>query len=144
MAAKQLGMGCVFCDIVADPARGACVYETPDVLAFLDIKPLFPGHVLVVPKRHAVTLTDLLPSEIEPLFTAVQRVAKAVPAALGSQGTFMANNNTVSQTVFHLHIHVVPRTKGDGLKGFFWPRNPYRDAAHMEEVRAALALKLSH
>ena len=136
-------MGCVFCDIVADQTKGACVYETDDVLAFLDIKPLFPGHVLVVPKRHAVTLTDLLPDEIGPLFTAVQRIARAVPAALGCQGTFMANNNTVSQTVFHLHIHVVPRTKGDGLKGFFWPRNPYRDAAHVEEVRAAIALQLA-
>lgn len=131
-------MGCIFCDIVAGRAEAARVYETPDVVAFLDSKPLFPGHVLLVPRRHAVTLPDLEPQEIGPLFSAVQLLTRAVPRALGCQGTFMANNNTVSQTVFHLHIHVVPRTKGDGLKGFFWPRNPYRDAAHLEEVRVAI------
>lgn len=132
-------MACIFCDIVAGRAEAARVYENDDVLAFLDIKPLFPGHVLVVPRRHAVTLPDLEPQEIGPLFAAVQLLCRAVPQALGSQGTFVANNNTVSQTVFHLHVHVVPRTKGDGLKGFFWPRNPYRDAAHVEEVRTAIA-----
>jgi histidine triad (HIT) family protein len=92
-------------------------------VAFLDRTPLFPGHVLVVPVEHVVTLPEL--DAVGPFFERVQRLATVMPRALGAQGTFVANNNIVSQSVAHLHVHVVPRTKGDGLRGFFWPRTKY-------------------
>ncbi|HEY4377331.1 MAG TPA: HIT family protein, partial [Acidimicrobiales bacterium] len=113
------------------------------VLAFLDIRPLFPGHLLLVPKEHHETLTDLPADQVTPYFAAVQRLAGAVEAAMGAQGTFVAINNRVSQSVPHLHTHVVPRTKGDGLKGFFWPRTRYRDDAHMAEVGALIRAVLA-
>ena len=116
---------CPFCAIVGGDEDADVGYEDDVVLAFLDRRPLFPGHVLVVPRRHVVTLPDLDQVDIAPLFAAVQRISAAVPAALGAQGTFVAVNNVVSQSVPHLHVHVVPRTKGDGLRGFFWPRTKY-------------------
>jgi histidine triad (HIT) family protein len=111
-------------------------------VAFLDTRPVFKGHVLIVPRAHYVTLADLPADLIGPLFTRVQRVSAAVPAAFGAQGTFVAENNVVSQSVPHLHVHVVPRTKGDGLRGFFWPRTKYADdeeaAAYAGKLRAVL------
>ena len=115
---------CVFCAIVAGE-RPASVVLRNDVVAFLDARPVFKGHVLVVPRRHYVTLADLPVPAVGPLFERVRLLSAAIPAALGAQGTFVALNNVVSQSVPHLHVHVVPRTKGDGLRGFFWPRQRY-------------------
>ena len=116
--------------------------DESDVVGFLDVRPVFPGHVLVVPRQHHVTLPDLPTALLEPLFEAAQRVARAVEAGLGAEGTFVAINNVVSQSVPHLHVHVVPRTKGDGLRGFFWPRQQYESDEERESVagrvRAAL------
>src|SRR3954447_10066361 len=119
---------CVFCSIVAGETPAYVVLDDPIAVAFLDTRPLFPGHVLVIPRGHHETLTDLPPELIGPLFDRVQRMAAAVQEAMGAAGTFVAMNNTVSQSVPHLHVHVVPRNKRDGLKGFFWPRTTYRDA----------------
>lgn len=129
---------CVFCDIVAGRLTAHEVYRDAQRVAFLDHRPLFPGHVLVVPAEHFETLGDLPEERLAGLFGLARRMSLAVPRALGCQGTFVALNNKVSQSVPHLHVHVVPRTKGDGLKGFFWPRQPYRDEAHEAEVAAAL------
>ncbi|MGI8939240.1 MAG: HIT family protein [Iamia sp.] len=134
--------GCVFCAIVAGTAEAAIVLDDEVAIGFLDQRPLFPGHTLVVPRDHHEALVDLPPDAVGPLFTRAQRVAAAVVEALGAQGSFVAMNNTVSQSVPHLHVHVVPRTKGDGLKGFFWPRTKYRDAAHMTEVADRLRTAL--
>jgi histidine triad (HIT) family protein len=118
------------------------VLDEADVLAFLDIRPVFKGHVLIVPRRHHVLLADLPAADLGPLMAAAQRVSRAVVEGLGAQGSFVAMNNTVSQSVPHLHVHVVPRTKGDGLRGFFWPRTRYADgeaADYATRLREALA-----
>jgi len=116
---------CVFCAIVSGEATADVVLDEPDFLAFLDRRPVFKGHVLLVPRAHVVTLPDL-PAELRDGFlAAAQRLAAAVVDGLGAQGSFVAMNNVVSQSVAHLHLHVVPRTKGDGLRGFFWPRTKY-------------------
>jgi histidine triad (HIT) family protein len=134
---------CSFCGIVTGAVPATVVLDEPDVVAFLDVRPVFPGHVLVVPRVHHATLADLPRPSIEPVFEAAQRVAAAVVAGLGAQGTFVAMNNVVSQSVPHLHVHVVPRTKGDGLRGFFWPRQKYASdeerESYGERIRAALA-----
>ena len=130
--------GCVFCSIVAGDTAAFTVFDDEVALAFLDVRPLFPGHVLVIPRQHHVTLPDLPSELVGPFFERVQRVAAAVPVATEAKGSFVAMNNVVSQSVPHLHVHVVPRTKGDGLRGFFWPRTTYRDDAHAEEVAAAI------
>jgi histidine triad (HIT) family protein len=134
---------CAFCGILADPAAPTIVLADEVAVAFLDIRPVFKGHVLVAPRAHAVTLADLPAADVGPLFLRVQRVSAALPAALGCQGTFVAANNVVSQSVPHLHVHVVPRTKGDGLRGFFWPRHKYESdaeaAQYAARIRAALA-----
>lgn len=131
----------VVCQIAAGTLSAEIVLDTPHVIAFLDRRPVFKGHVLVCPRVHAFDLPDLPPEHIESLFSAVRTVASALPRALGCEGTFVAINNQVSQSVAHLHVHVVPRTKGDGLRGFFWPRTTYA-AAEMTEfgsrIRAAL------
>lgn len=101
-------------------------------MAFLDVRPVFKGHVLVVPREHVVTLGDLPSDLLSPYFAAVQRISVALPVALGAQGTWVAENNVVSQSVPHLHTHVVPRTKGDGLRGFFWPRTKYAEGEAQE------------
>jgi histidine triad (HIT) family protein len=120
---------CVFCSIAAGETEAAVVWRNDDLAAFLDARPLFKGHVLLVPRRHVVTLPDL-PAELrDPFLAAAQRLATAMVDVLGAQGSFVAMNNTVSQSVPHLHCHVVPRTKGDGLRGFFWPRTKYDDVA---------------
>jgi histidine triad (HIT) family protein len=133
---------CVFCRIAAGAAPAHLVLDEPALLGFLDARPLFRGHVLVVPRGHHETLLDLPPAEIGPLFAAVQRVARAVESARGADGSFVAVNNRISQSVPHLHVHVVPRRKGDGLRGFFWPREPYRDEAEAAEVAESIRLAL--
>jgi histidine triad (HIT) family protein len=131
----------VVCQIVAGELDAAVVLRNEDVIAFLDHRPVFKGHVLISPVRHVDNLLDL-PSELMvPLLSAAQRVAAAVGQALGAHGTFVAVNNVVSQSVPHLHVHVVPRTKGDGLRGFFWPRTKYADGemtAYAALIREAL------
>ncbi|GAA0796149.1 hydrolase [Spirilliplanes yamanashiensis] len=133
----------MFCGVVAGGVPAFRVADTPDGVAFLDIRPVFKGHVLVVPRPHVDDLPGL-PGELLPgFFALVRRLAAAVPDALGAQGTFVAMNNVVSQSVPHLHAHVVPRTKGDGLRGFFWPRTRYADDAeatgYAERIAAVLA-----
>lgn len=132
---------CVFCGIAAGEVAADRVLEEADFVGFLDQRPVFKGHVLLVPRTHVVTLPDL-PAELRDGFVeAAQRLASAVVEALGAQGSFVAVNNTVSQSVPHLHLHVVPRTKGDGLRGFFWPRTKYADGESGEyaaRLRAAL------
>ncbi|GID96078.1 HIT family protein [Amorphoplanes digitatis] len=117
--------GCLFCAIVAGTVPAFKVVDSTDGVGFLDIRPVFKGHVLVVPRTHVSQLTELPAERLPGFFALVQRVAAAVPSVLGAQGTFVAMNNVVSQSVPHLHAHVVPRTKGDGLRGFFWPRHKY-------------------
>ena len=131
----------MFCQIVAGEVAGDTVLETDDLVAFLDARPVFKGHVLLVPRTHVETLPDLPAGERDGFLAAAQRLAVAVKTGLGAQGSFVAINNTLSQSVPHLHLHVVPRTKGDGLRGFFWPRTKYADgeaAAYAERLRAAL------
>ncbi|HEY3978164.1 MAG TPA: HIT family protein [Streptosporangiaceae bacterium] len=134
---------CAFCGIIEDSAAPTVVLADDVAVAFLDIRPVFKGHVLVAPRDHAVTLADLPAADVGPFFRRVQRVSAALPAALGCQGSFVAANNVVSQSVPHLHVHVVPRTKGDGLRGFFWPRLRYDSdaeaAQYADRIRAALA-----
>ena len=126
MVADGSELGCVFCEIVAGTAHAEVVYADEEAVAFLDRSPLFPGHTLVVPRRHVVTLADLPAELVGPYFARVREISRLMPGALGAQGTFVANNNVVSQSVAHLHVHVVPRVKGDGLRGFFWPRHRYQ------------------
>jgi histidine triad (HIT) family protein len=134
---------CRFCAILRGEAPAWFVLDEPDVAAFLDVRPLFKGHVLVVPREHYETLADLPAALVEPLFSQVRRISAALPAAYGAQGSFVAINNVVSQSVPHLHVHAVPRTKGDGLRGFFWPRGRYADgeeaAGYAARLRAVLA-----
>ncbi len=134
---------CLFCEIVAGQRPAQIVSSGPQAVAFLDHRPLFPGHLLLVPRAHHETLMDLPPELLQPLFAEAQRLGRALERGLGAEGVFVALNNRVSQSVPHLHVHVVPRRRGDGLKGFFWPRFAYRDAAHEQEtadrLRAALA-----
>jgi histidine triad (HIT) family protein len=133
---------CAFCEVVAG-AEAELVLDEEDFVAFLDRRPVFKGHALLVPRQHVVTLPDL-PAELRDGFLAAgQRLAKAMVDGLGAQGSFVAVNNTVSQSVPHLHLHVVPRTKGDGLRGFFWPRTKYVDPderrGYAQRLRDALA-----
>jgi histidine triad (HIT) family protein len=122
---------CIFCSIVAGTADAAVVFADDVAVAFLDRSPVFKGHVLVVPRTHVVTLADLDVALVGPFFERVQRIAAIVPSALDADGTFVANNNVVSQSVAHLHVHVVPRRRKDGLRGFFWPRQKY-DAGEID------------
>ena len=135
--------GCLFCAIVAGEQPAAMVLEEEHVVAFLDIRPVFKGHTLLVPRSHVATLPDL-PAELrDPLLETTQRLSAAVVTALGAQGSFVAMNNVVSQSVPHLHVHVVPRTKGDGLRGFFWPRTKYADDQEMGDYARRLGAALS-
>jgi histidine triad (HIT) family protein len=136
-------MGCVFCQVVAGEVPAHLVMDEPEVVAFLDARPLFPGHCLLVPRAHHETLTDLPEEAVGGFFSATRRLAAAVEAAMDAGGSFVAVNNRVSQSVPHLHVHVVPRRPKDGLRGFFWPRQRYGSdeeaAAVAAQVRAALA-----
>ena len=129
---------CTFCRIAAGLEPAAVVFRGDRVTAFLDVRPLFAGHVLLIPNEHHGTLADLPSDLLAPLFTAAQRLARAVQHGMQAEGTFVAMNNRVSQSVPHLHVHIVPRRKKDGLKGFFWPRFPYKDPAEMEAARIAI------
>ena len=133
---------CTFCTIAAGEAEAAVVLDDERFLAFLDHRPVFHGHVLLIPREHAETLPDLPPGDAGPLLERAQLLARAVPQAMAAEGTFVAINNGVSQSVPHLHVHVIPRSRGDGLRGFFWPRRPYEDASHLREtaerIRAAV------
>ncbi|WP_432557493.1 HIT family protein [Granulicoccus sp. GXG6511] len=134
-------MSDIVCSIAAGEADAEVVLRNDHVIAFLDHRPVFKGHVLVCPLPHAATLPDLPAAALGPFFAEVQRVASALPVALGCSGTFVALNNVVSQSIPHLHVHVVPRTKGDGLRGFFWPRVKYAEgelAAYGTLIREAL------
>jgi histidine triad (HIT) family protein len=123
------------------PAR--LVFEDEISLAFLDHRPVFPGHALLIPKVHYETLSDLPASLIGPYFTNAQRLAGAIELALEAHGTFVAMNNRVSQSVPHLHVHIVPRRRKDGLKGFFWPRYPYKSDEEAELVQQAIQKALA-
>jgi len=132
----------VFCEIVRGETPAFVVLDDDDHLAFLDRRPLFPGHVLLIPKQHIETLPDLPPAAVGPLFERAQWLAAALVGDFGAAGSFVALNNTISQSVPHLHVHIVPRNRKDGLRGFFWPRTTYADDAEAEavaeRVRAAL------
>lgn len=133
---------CVFCRIVSGDEEARIVSEENEIVAFLDNRPLFPGHVLVVPTRHVRSFEEVDAETLARLFSTSQRIARAVELATKSEGTFVALNNKVSQSVPHVHVHVVPRNKGDGLRGFFWPRNGYRNGTHADEVCAAIRATL--
>lgn len=132
---------CRFCRIVAGDDDGEVVLRTEQVAAFLDHRPVFKGHLLLVPVRHVVTLPELPDELVEPVFGTARLLAAAVKEAYGAQGSFVAMNNTVSQSVAHLHVHVVPRTRGDGLRGFFWPRTRYAEgemSRYADRLRSVL------
>ena len=134
---------CVFCQIAGRSVPAAIVFEDDESLAFLDHRPVFPGHSLLIPKRHLDSLLDVEPALLCRLSGNARLLALAVEKGLGAQGAFVAINNRVSQSVPHVHVHVVPRTKGDGLKGFFWPRRNYGDPEQMEQTRRALAAAIA-
>lgn len=137
LRANSASVTCVFCEIVAG-GPAARVWEDEFVVAFLDARPVFPGHTLVVPRDHVETLTDLGDDLVTPYALAVRRVAAAVEQGMGAGGTFVGINNRVSQSVPHLHTHVIPRTKGDGLRGFFWPRQKYGSDDEMADIAARI------
>jgi histidine triad (HIT) family protein len=118
---------CLFCKIVSGEVEAKIIFEDEISIAFLDVRPLFPGHVLLIPKAHYPTLADLPAALIGPFFTDAQMLARKVQAAMKADGSFVAINNIVSQSVPHLHVHIVPRKRQDGLRGFFWPRRPYQE-----------------
>lgn len=134
---------CIFCRIAAREIPAEIVFENQHAIAFLDIDPLFPGHTLLVPKSHSQTLTDLPAAQVAPLFENAQRLTRAVESAMEADGSFLGINNRVSQSVPHLHIHIVPRRKKDGLRGFFWPRRKYSSDTHLTETGAAIRAKLA-
>ena len=133
---------CLFCRIVSGELLAAVVYEDEDSVAFLDHRPLFHGHTLLVPREHVETLGDLPVSQVEPYFKAAQLLARVIESAMDAEGTFVAMNNRVSQSVPHLHVHVVPRRKKDGLKGFFWPRTKYKDEEELKTVQRKIISKI--
>jgi len=129
---------CVFCDIVAGEVPAHVVFEDEVSLAFLDLRPLFPGHTLLAPKLHVETLAELPDGLLVPYFSAARLLSRAMEEVLDAQGSFVAMNNKVSQSVPHLHVHVVPRRRKDGLRGFFWPRSKYASDDEMAEVASGL------
>jgi histidine triad (HIT) family protein len=137
MPSDKLDSNCFFCKILRNPTEDDIVYENESALAFLDHRPLFPGHCLVIPKSHLETIHDLPDSLLAPFFSTVKMLA-AIEQGMQAQGIFIAANNRISQSVPHFHVHVVPRKKGDGLKGFFWPRGKYKSPEEIAAVRNAL------
>ena len=133
---------CLFCRIVSGEVPATIVYEDKHAIAFLDHRPLFPGHTLLVPREHVETLVDLPHALVGPFFEAAQTLARAVELAMNAEGTFVAMNNHVSQSVPHLHVHIVPRRRKDGLKGFFWPRTKYKDDGELKVVQRKIATAL--
>jgi histidine triad (HIT) family protein len=134
---------CQFCKITHSEVTAQIVFEDQHTLAFLDIRPLFLGHTLLVPRWHIQTMADLPDQLVEPFFKNARFLAQAVERAMQAEGTFMAINNKVSQSVPHLHIHIVPRQKSDGLKGFFWPRQTYKDEQELFEVQTLIKAEIS-
>ncbi len=134
---------CVFCQIINGDLAGVVVFEDEISVAILDHRPLFPGHTLLLPRIHYETLADLPKSKIQEFFENVQLLAKAVEKAQNAEGSFVALNNRVSQSVPHLHVHIVPRRRKDGLKGFFWPRNKYQDEEHLKKTQIAIMKAVS-
>jgi histidine triad (HIT) family protein len=128
-------MNCLFCGIVSGETAASVVFQDDISIAFLDHRPLFPGHCLLVPRSHYETLSDLPDDFVGPFFKNVQLLTRAVEMALEAEGSFVAMNNRVSQSVPHFHVHIVPRRRKDGLKGFFWPRNKYASEAEIVEVQ---------
>lgn len=131
-------MTCLFCGIISGEISATVVYQDDISLAFLDHRPLFPGHCLLIPKNHFETLSDLPTELVGPFFRNAQLLTRAVELAMAAEGSFVAMNNRVSQSVPHLHVHIVPRRKKDGLKGFFWPRNKYGNDANIVAVQKAI------
>jgi len=138
---RRFDEDCAFCKLVKHD-DGFRVFEDEHTIAFLDHRPLFPGHCLLIPKAHLETITDLPDSLVTPLFANVRTLSAAVEVAMHAQGTFIAANNRVSQSVPHFHMHIVPRTKGDGLKGFFWPRRKYKSPEEIASVTSALRIAI--
>src|SRR5919106_5880919 len=134
---------CLFCRIVAGEVPAVVVYEDEQSVAFLDHRPLFYGHTLLVPREHVETLGELPTKLVAPYFEAAQLLVRAVESAMDAEGTFVAMNNRVSQSVPHLHVHVVPRRRKDGLKGFFWPRTKYKSEEEMLAVKKSIAAELA-
>jgi len=134
---------CVFCQIIEGDLAGAVVFEDDISIAILDHRPLFPGHTLLLPRIHYETLADLPENLLGQFFANVQLLAKAVEIAMTAEGSFVALNNRVSQSVPHLHVHIVPRRRKDGLKGFFWPRNKYQDDEHIKKTQSAIKQAIS-
>lgn len=130
---------CAFCQIVSGEMEACKVYEDDICLAFLDERPVFPGHTLLIPKTHYGTLAELPPHLFGPVFSAVNVIARAVETGLGADGAFIGINNKVSQRIPHLHVHIIPRRFKDGLRGFFWPRQKYADENEARAVRDRLA-----
>jgi len=133
---------CLFCRIVSGELPATIVYEDDNSVGFLDHRPLFPGHTLLVPREHVETLGELPAKIVGPYFEVAQVLSRAVESAMDAEGTFVAMNNRVSQSVPHLHVHIVPRRKKDGLKGFFWPRTKYKVDEEMEEVKKKITTAL--
>lgn len=136
-------MNCLFCGIVNGEVKASLVFDDDISMAFLDHRPLFPGHCLIVPKKHFETLSDLPTNLVGPFFRNVQLLTRAVEVALEAEGSFVAMNNRVSQSVPHLHVHVVPRRKKDGLKGFFWPRNKYGSEADIARIQQLIRSEIA-
>jgi histidine triad (HIT) family protein len=130
--------GCRFCAIADGDEDAHVVFEDEHSIAFLDHRPLFPGHALLIPREHYETIWDLPDELVGPLFANAKSLSAAIREAMGSQGAFIALNNVVSQSVPHLHVHLVPRNRKDGLRGFFWPRRKYDSDEHMAETAAAI------
>lgn len=137
MSSQETG-NCLFCKIVRGELQSHVVFEDDVSLAFLDHRPLFPGHVLLIPREHHETLIELSNALIAPLFKAARLLAHAMEDGLQAEGSFIGINNRISQSVPHLHVHIVPRRRHDGLKGFFWPRHPYKDREAMVAVQKTL------
>lgn len=135
--------GCLFCDAADGAVPVRTVLNDEVAVAFLDRSPVFKGHVLVMPRKHVVTLADLDQDLVGPFFERVQRISATMPGALGCDGTFVAINNVVSQSVAHLHVHIVPRRRKDGLRGFFWPRVRYENDLEADDYARRLAEALS-
>jgi histidine triad (HIT) family protein len=133
---------CLFCRIVSGELPATVVYEDKNAVAFLDHRPLFPGHTLLIPREHAETLGDLPAAQVAPFFKIAQLLSRVVEKAMEAEGTFVAMNNRVSQSVPHLHVHIVPRRRKDGLKGFFWPRTKYKSTDEIQNVQEKIAATL--
>jgi histidine triad (HIT) family protein len=140
---EHYSAACQFCELIRTITEDQIVFEDLNTLAFLDHRPLFIGHILLIPRWHIQTIVDLPDQLVEPLFINARLLAQAVEGALKAEGTFMAINNKVSQSVPHLHIHIVPRRKSDGMRGFFWPRHTYKDEQELFEVRALIRSEIS-